>query len=525
MQALRRASLPRRVVAAVALLALLSACTKWKTTSDPVEQVIRERAPHEIRVRLADRSGYELRGPKIEGDTLRGLVIEYKRQRHPSRILAIPLEDVRELQVRKPDALKTTLLIAGVGVTALLVAEAVEAATEEEPPPPPRPPPSGPPVVSCPFVYTWDGEEWHLDSGTFGGAFLLPLSRTDVDNLAFARELDGELRLKLANELAETDFVDALSVLAVDHEPGVQVAPDPAGALHAFTTLAKPLSAQDYRGRDALARVVEADGWNWESSPSGRDTARVADLRDGLELVFARPDGARSARLILDGRNTPWSAYLLHEYIRLHGHQTDAWYDSVNADPLRAAPLGAKLASEAFLHVSVWTGDRWDSQGLIWEAGPEVSKRQALALDLSEVDGDVLRVRLESAPSLWLIDRVAIDYSREPSFSVRELHVETAIDAAGRDVRSLLTAADGAHYVLEPGDYAELKFRVPPVPDGLARSYVLRSHGWYRIHSPGVGEPDAHTLARIENEPLSIARLSVARMNEALVGLARRDLR
>jgi hypothetical protein len=183
------------------------------------------------------------------------------------------------------------------------------------------------------------------------------------------------------------------------------------------------------------------------------------------------------------------------------------------------------LLTEAFLNVSVWTGDRWTPQGLIWEAGPEVPKRQALALDLSEVDGDVLRVRLESVPSLWLIDRVAIDYSCEPSFSVRELHVETAIDAAGRDVRPLLTAADGQHYVLEPGDYAELKFRVPPVPDGLARSYVLRSHGWYRIHSPGVGEPDPHTLAWIENEPLSIARFSVARMNEALVGLARRDLR
>ncbi|KPK81014.1 MAG: hypothetical protein AMS25_08040, partial [Gemmatimonas sp. SM23_52] len=59
----------------------------------------------------------------------------------------------------------------------------------------------------------------------------------------------------------------------------------------------------------------------------------------------------------------------------------------------------------------------------------------------------------------------------------------------------------------------------------LARSYVLSSSGWYRIHSPGIGEPDAHTLARIENEPLAIARLSVARMNEALVRLAGSGLR
>ena len=514
MQPLRSASLPRRLLAALALLAFLSACTKWSTTRDPVDQVIREQEPSKVRVTLADYSVVELRMPKIMGDTLKGYAVEVAPPNRPSRIVAIPLEDVRQLEVREGDALATTaFFIAGIGITVLALGAVI--AVQGAPPQ----------SESCPLVYSWDGRDWRLDSGTFGGAFLLPLSRTDVDNLAFARELDGELRLKLANELAETDYVDALSVLAVDHEPGVQVAPDGAGALHAFSALTKPLSAHDYRGYDALARIVEADGWNWESSLSGRDTARVADLRDGLEIAFARPDGASAARLLLDGSNTPWSAYLMQEYVRLHGHQADAWYDSLNADPLRAARLGAKLASEAFLDVSVWTGDRWDSQGLIWEAGPEVSKRQALALDLSEVDSDVMRVRLESVPSFWLIDRVAIDYSDEPAFSVRELQVKTANDATGRDVRPLLTAADGEHYVLEPGDYAELEFRVPPVPDGLARSYVLSSSGWYRIHSPGIGEPDAHTLARIENEPLAIARLSVARMNEALVRLAGSGLR
>lgn len=519
MQALRRNSLPHRVVASLVLLALLSACSKWSTTRDPVEQVIRQQAPKKVRVRLADRRVVELQVPKIVGDTLKGYAYEVALSSRPSRIVAIPLEDVRQLEVRKTDALATVLLIAGLGATAIAIA----ADRPEEPAPPPTT--TYGTGTSCPLVYSWGGEAWRLDSGTFGGAFLLPLARTDVDNLAFARVPDGELRLKLANELAETDHVDALSVLAVDHEPGVLIAPDGAGTLHAFSALSKPLSAHDYRGRDALARVVEADGWSWESSPSRRDTAQVADLRDGLELVFARPNGAPAARLLLDGNNTPWSAYLIQEYVRLHGHQADAWYDSLNADPSRAARLGAKFAAEGFLTVSVWTADRWAPQGLIWEAGPEVAKRQALALDLSEVDGDVLRIRLESNPSFWLIDRVAIDYSREPSFSVRELQAQTASDAAGRDVRSLLGAADGEHYVLEPGDYAELEFRVPPVPDGLARSYVLRSSGWYRIHSPGIGEPDAHTLARIENEPLAIARLSVARLNDALVQLAQGGLR
>jgi hypothetical protein len=122
MRALRSHSLPSRVVAALALLAFLSACGKWSTTRDPVEQVIREKGPGVIRVRLADRSGYELRMPKIEGDTLKGLLVEHKRQTSFTRTAAIASGDVRQLQVQKPDVLATTFLIAGLGVTALLVA-------------------------------------------------------------------------------------------------------------------------------------------------------------------------------------------------------------------------------------------------------------------------------------------------------------------------------------------------------------------------------------------------------------------
>ena len=40
------------------------------------------------------------------------------------------------------------------------------------------------------------------------------------------------MRLKLANQLNETDYVDALAVLAVDLDSGFTVAPDASGRLH-----------------------------------------------------------------------------------------------------------------------------------------------------------------------------------------------------------------------------------------------------------------------------------------------------
>ncbi|KPK78489.1 MAG: hypothetical protein AMS25_15110, partial [Gemmatimonas sp. SM23_52] len=89
MQPLRSASLPRRLLAALALLAFLSACTKWSTTRDPVDQVIREQEPSKVRVTLADYSVVELRMPKIMGDTLKGYAVEVAPPNRPSRIVAI----------------------------------------------------------------------------------------------------------------------------------------------------------------------------------------------------------------------------------------------------------------------------------------------------------------------------------------------------------------------------------------------------------------------------------------------------
>jgi len=139
--------------------------------------------------------------------------------------------------------------------------------------------------------------------------------------------------------------------------------------------------------------------------------------------------------------------------------------------------------------------------------------------DLGRVAGDTIHVRLESAPSFWLLDHVALDFSAPQPLSVREIQAASAVDGRGRDVRSLLGATDGSVVTLERGDFAELRFQVPEVPQGSARTYLLRSHGWYQIHTVETGEPRTAMLARIGTEPYAISRLAVSRMNDALRAL------
>jgi hypothetical protein len=180
------------------------------------------------------------------------------------------------------------------------------------------------------------------------------------------------------------------------------------------------------------------------------------------------------------------------------------------------------MIREAFLGVSVWSGGEWKRQGYIWEAGPEIMKRQVFPLDLSAVAGDTVRIRLESAPSFWLIDHVALGAAESAAVEVRELAAQSAVDQSGADVAPLINAVDRRHYVMETGVSAELRFRVPNVPAGRARSYLVRSSGWYRIHAPEVKDPDVALLRKVLTEPYGASRVAVGRMNDAMLAMGGR---
>ncbi len=504
---------------ALAVSLPLVACRSWRSPSLPLPEVVADQ-PSQVRVIRNDGGRFTLRRPRLSGDTLIGELASSSDK----GTIAIPRSDIRSIELRRFDGLKTVGLIAGVGATAVLIAavgydqssggggggsDGGGCCA------------GGGGYYSCPLVYSWDGSGWRLDSGTFGGAIARALARTDVDNLQYAVAVHDTLRLRLANELRETDHVDELTVLAVDHPRGLDVAPTSSGEIRTIGELQAPTAATDSRGQDALARVERLDDWSWESALVPRDTSRLEDVRDALELTFPRPAGD-TVDLVLDARNTVWSAFLVGELVRAQGREVDAWYASLDADSARAAAaLRHRLASEAFLSVSLLTAQGWQPRGLIWEAGPELAKRQVLPLDLTGVRDTVLRVRLEAPAAFWTIDRVALDAGQEQPLVIREATLQSARMASGRDAAPLLRRQDDRSLSLEPGEHADLVLTVPPVEDGMARSYMLRSHGWYRIHSEAAGEPDRALLASVFSEPSGVSRTAAVRLNDALDRLER----
>ena len=112
----RRSPFLRRVVLPLTLLAFLSACHKWVPLEPPVAQAIAERDPGTVRVTLADSSRIVLKEPHIMGDSL----IAFEDGKEPQTV-ALPLEDLRQVEEQRTNVLATVGLVTGIAVVTFVV--------------------------------------------------------------------------------------------------------------------------------------------------------------------------------------------------------------------------------------------------------------------------------------------------------------------------------------------------------------------------------------------------------------------
>jgi hypothetical protein len=531
-------SLPRRSLALILALTYsveISGCTRWTVPEGPPgvvaetypEQRIRVTRPDSSRVELvrvtvandslfgyvpAQAPGAPTRDPYIHLDPLTGDVPRPAPVDTLGVLVAMPLEEVAGIEVKQGNTGGTVgLIILGVGVTGLIVAAAAAASNFN---------PMGGAGSSCPLVYSWDGSEWHLDSGTFAGAIMPALQHTDLDELVRAVPVRDTLHLRVTGRSGETEFLDELTLLAADHPAGTMVAPDGRanGLLHTLGQVEPALSARDDAGRDMTAALARLDGRQWESLLEYRTPD---DVRDGVELTFHRPPGEGSLKLVIDGQNTPWAGYLVRRLVQATGRDVLAWYDPGRTEAA-AREFRSVLATEASLAVSIWRDGAWQPAGRLWEVGPELGKRQVLPIDLAGVTDPTVRVRLESAPSFWLLDRVGADYSDDMPVTLTPLPISRMDMAGSFDPAGLVRATDHEYLSIEPTQVAELSVPVPPLRAGLARTFLVRSSGWYRVHGEETAAPERELLTQLHQAgPYAASRTAVGLMNEALAAMVR----
>ena len=416
--------------------------------------------------------------------------------------VTVPLSDIQQVWIlkrgRSSDATNILLAVGLVAIFAgVLIGDSISNDLDE--------------LDSCPFLYSFDGGEYVLDAEPYGAAISEGLKRTEWVELPHLRAVDGKYRVLLTNELDETQYTDELKLVAVDHAPGVEVAPDLEGGLHTFDRPLAPTRAADGNGRDILTFVAANDRAFWVGDLEGRDTDEGGDFREELVFEFPKPAGAARAKLLANAWTTMWASISAGKYLELYGSSLGEAYRDVD----RGGPMYHLFQSwmdrEELYRLKIWveTSQGWKERGAIWGGAPVVAQDKAYLLDVADVPGETLRIKLRPPVNFWTVNSLAVDYGEDLPVQVTELAAARAVDHTGRDVRAELEATDGLYHVNpNPGERTELEFAAPPVPQGLERTVLVKASGYYKAHIDAAGAPQTALIARVLGEPGFAARYS-----------------
>lgn len=378
-------------------------------------------------------------------------------------------------------------------------------------------------ATSCPLIYSFNGTEYQLDAEPFGGAVFQAAERPDWDNLDYLKATDGVYRLKMANVNNETQHVDFVKLLVVDHPAGSRVFPSFNGKLHTVSHLQAPRTARDLHGFEVKSALRRANGDFWLSSPYGRNLDDPTALRDGIVLEFDRPADARAAALVLQVQNTPWAAGSMHDLLALPGSALPDWYRELNESYTARKQLMDFFVQEGMLQVSIWTETGWQPAGHVWVVGPAIAKDILVELDVPESSANTFKVKLEAPPGVWMVHSAEIDYNyyNVPSFA-KALEPQKAVDQNGRNLMPLLQKADNQYYEMaQATDAASLEFPAPPKQKGMERSFILNSGGYYTIHTQNEGAPQMELLQQMLEQPGTFTRFQLEKLYKKTDALLR----
>ena len=362
---------------------------------------------------------------------------------------------------------------------------------------------------SCPWVFAFNGEEvafikdflWRSPLGMrINAQVTAGVSQTEDWILIRGDELasrDGYYDIRITSELWETQFVDWVELMVVDHPADVAAFVDERFAMRQPELRVIPTgtpvtvrAARDEKGRDVTDRVAARDGRYLDTFDVGRYQGVAAD--HWVEVDLPRAAGNGGGWLIGYGWIYP----------------TDSSINVAMGHGAHARPRGLRL--EAQRNDGTW-------ETAVPDLGFPAGKFKTITIDLSGVTSPRLRLRT-NLEIYW--DWLAwAETANDALLRTRRVTSQTAVlrgrgfsevsqpdrrspdvplytspvnptplwwDLKGYhtrfgDVRPLLAEVDDRYVIMNAGDELVLRFPDPgPPPPGWVRDFVLMGDGWVK---------------------------------------------
>jgi hypothetical protein len=374
----------------------------------------------------------------------------------------LALDQIQKIEVIEKDKKRTTnsYVIGALGFTvgAIAVVAIIIAATKS----------------SCPFISAYTNNEFVLQGEIYGGAIYPQLARDDYMPLRMNPTIDNTLQLKISNELQEQQYTDFADLIVVAHSENTKVLSDEKGNLYEIADPQSPVAAWTGNNKDAIAPLLKKDD---NTLLHFDDT--LASANNYLVTKFNKPTGIQNAKLVLAIKNSYWLDYLYGEMAKSFGSYYNTYAKQQSKKPVSTLLQWAK-DQKIPLEVSVKTKTGWQKITDLTTIGPLATREIVVPLDLKNVEGSSVEIRLSSGFMFWEIDYAAIDFSIDNNFSVETISPSVATDETGKNVLAELNKRDGIYLQQPvPGNCATLEYKCLPQRPNTAQTYFLHTKGYY----------------------------------------------
>lgn len=291
----------------------------------------------------------------------------------------------------------------------------------------------------CPFVYTWNGQEWIEDNNILPQSQepeLLGQDVTDYYQLYTKPVLeDDKYYLAIGEFEEEKSYLDQLKLLIIDHPDETFVTVDDEGQVIQFAKPAYFASAL-LDSTDVIKQLYELDNIYVEAAEG-----------DTLYLTFDDVNGAAEPWVLIVGQSHP-----------------------IFKDKITGKVLGGN--KESFTSFRLRRNPTFN-----WVLVPTTGS-SSLDVEIAwEQDAE--------------IDYTELCHELELPFTVYNPQLEIAEHSLLGEVTNQLTTTDEVYVELNKDEFITLTYSAPRIEDGMERTFIFVSRGRYERLSEKLSKPTA----------------------------------
>jgi len=416
------------------------------------------------------------------------------------QVVEIDAEEILYVRVSRFDY--TTSCLAGLGgiVIVAAVVFVIALATKE----------------SCPFIYSYDGEKYVFDAEPLGGATSKGLAREEYSRLENIKEVDGKYKLRIVNEVDETQYIDALNLFIVDHPVNSEALVNNDGKIYLTKNPQKPLYSIDENGNKLDKFFDSEDNICWQTKVPSY-FFNNENVRHKLTFAFKKTAGKDSVNLIINAGTSLWGSSMIKEMLLLYGNEVDNWYNKINNKGSEYTQMMNFLQREELFELKLYLKERdgWNQKAIIQGGGPFITEKRIIPLDISKTEGDTLFIQVNPPLGFWSFDYIGMDDIEYGPVVGNQYDLSSSVDYRGNKINDFIHNKDERYYIMpRTGDYFDAEFEAPELKTETKRTIFVKTSGYYEIHLPKTGPSNTKLLYEIGLNPGKIVEYSVEKYDQ-----------